>query len=95
MQNPTAIIKDITVDLIPSDCGRTWTVVKVHTDQGITGLGEATYSHKETVVAEMIKELKEFVIGKDIWNTEEIYRILFTGAPTPVIPSSVKTLRKV
>lgn len=82
MQNPTAIIKDITVDLIPSDCGRTWTVVKVHTDQGITGLGEATYSHKETVVAEMIKELKEFVIGKDIWNTEEIYRILFTGART-------------
>ena len=62
MQKTSAIIQDITVTLIPSDCGRTWTVVNVHTDQGVTGVGEATYSHKETVVAEMIKDLKEFII---------------------------------
>ena len=82
MQKTSAIIQDITVTLIPSDCGRTWTVVNVHTDQGVTGVGEATYSHKETVVTEMINDLKEFIIGKDIWNSEEIYSILYTGART-------------
>ena len=82
MAKTKAKIIDITVNLVPSDCGRKWTIVNIHTDQGITGYGEATYSHKETVVAEMINDLKEFIIGKDIWNTEEIYNILYTGART-------------
>ena len=82
MAKTKARIIDITVNLVPSDCGRKWTIVNIHTDQGITGYGEATYSHKETVVAEMINDLKEFIIGKDIWNTEEIYNILYTGART-------------
>ena len=30
--------------------GRKWTLVQVHTDEGITGIGEATYSNKEPVV---------------------------------------------
>ena len=51
-------ITDVTVQLVQSDCGRKWTHVRVHTDEGITGIGEGTYSHKEVVVASMVEALK-------------------------------------
>ena len=35
--------------------------VLVATDEGITGIGEATYSHKEFVVAEMVRALRDRV----------------------------------
>ena len=56
-------ITDITVQLVQSDCGRKWTNVRVFTDEGITGIGEATYSHKEFVVARMVADLKQYIIG--------------------------------
>jgi L-alanine-DL-glutamate epimerase-like enolase superfamily enzyme len=46
-------ITDVTVQLVQSACGRKWTHVRVHTDEGITGIGEATYFHKERVVGIM------------------------------------------
>ena len=46
-------ITDVTVQLVQSACGRKWTLVRVHTDEGLCGIGEATYSHKERVVAAM------------------------------------------
>ena len=52
-------ITDLQVQLVQSDCGRKWTHVYVHTDAGITGVGEATYSHKERVVRAMLLDLKE------------------------------------
>jgi galactonate dehydratase len=66
-------ITDVTVQLVQSDDGRKWTNVRVHTDEGISGIGEATYSMKETVVAEMVRALKEHVIGRDPWDSERIY----------------------
>jgi galactonate dehydratase len=70
-------ITDVTVELIQSDDGRKWTHVRVHTDEGVTGLGEATYSHKETVVAEMVRALKGRVIGRDPFESESIYLDLY------------------
>lgn len=72
-------ITDVTVQLVQSDCGRKWTNVHVHTDEGLTGIGEATYSHKEFVVARMVEELREFVIGKDPLNAEAIYNDLYAN----------------
>ena len=70
-------ITDITVQLVQSDCGRKWTHVFVHTDEGLIGIGEGTYSHKETVVAKMVEALKEHVIGRDPFDTEAIFRDLY------------------
>ena len=75
-------ITDITVRLVQSDCGRKWTLVSVHTDEGLTGIGEGTYSHKERVVACMIDALKAHVIGRDPFDIEGIYRDLYAGAHT-------------
>ncbi len=75
-------ITDVTTQLVQSDCGRKWTHVYVHTDEGITGIGEGTYSHKEVVVAQMVHALKEHIIGQDPFDSESIYNDLYAGART-------------
>ncbi len=75
-------ITDVTVQLVQSDCGRKWTNVRVHTDEGLTGIGEGTYSHKETVVRAMVEDLKSHIIGRDPMDAEGIYRDLYAGART-------------
>lgn len=67
----------IDVQLVQSDDGRKWTHVIVSTDAGIRGIGEATYSHKELVVAEMVRALSERVIGCDPFDTERLYLDLY------------------
>ena len=75
-------ITDVTVQLVQSDCGRRWTHVRVHTDEGLTGIGEGTYSHKEVVVAKMVGELKSHIVGRDPFDSESIYRDLYSGGAT-------------
>jgi len=70
-------ITDVTVQLVQSDDGRKWTHVRVFTDEGVSGIGEATYSMKETVVAEMVRALKDRVIGRDPFEIEQIYLDLY------------------
>jgi galactonate dehydratase len=41
-----------------------FTFVKVSTDEGITGVGEATLEHKELALAGVFKDLKHSLIGK-------------------------------
>jgi galactonate dehydratase len=71
-------ITQVTVQLVQSDDGRKWTHVRVFTDEGVTGIGEATYSFKETVVAEMVRSLAERVVGRDPFATEAIYHDLYS-----------------
>ncbi len=75
-------IRDVSVQLVQSDCGRKWTHVRVHTAEGLTGIGEATYSRKETVVARMVEELKPYILGRDALDIESIYRDLYSGGGT-------------
>lgn len=70
-------ITDVTVQLVQSDDGRKWTHVRIHTDEGLTGIGEATYSHKEMVVAQMVLALRERIIGRDPFDSERIYLDLY------------------
>ena len=51
-------IRDIDTILIDSP-GRKWTIVRVFTDEGLVGLGEATYSNKEPVVVAAVEHLKQ------------------------------------
>ncbi len=70
-------ITDVSVQLVQSDDGRKWTHVLIDTDEGIRGIGEATYSHKELVVAEMVRALRDRVIGRDPFDTELLYLDLY------------------
>lgn len=75
-------IRDIDTILIDSP-GRKWTIVRVFTDEGLVGLGEATYSNKEPVVVSAIEHMKQELIGEDpsrieyLWH--KIYRISSLG----------------
>jgi galactonate dehydratase len=75
-------ITDIDTLLIDSP-GRKWTIVRVHTDAGLVGLGEATYSNKEPLVVAAVEHMKCELIGEDparieyLWH--KIYRISSVG----------------
>lgn len=57
--------------------GRKWTVVRVHTDEGLTGLGEATYSNKEPVVCSAVEHMKQELIGQDATRIEWIWHHIY------------------
>ena len=64
-------ITDIKTFLV--DCFRTnWAFVKVYTDEGITGIGEATLEYKEKSLVGAVEHIREALIGKDPTNTEKI-----------------------
>ncbi|MBQ9856986.1 MAG: galactonate dehydratase [Clostridia bacterium] len=64
-------ITDIKTFLV--DCFRTnWAFVKVYTDEGITGIGEATLEYKEKSLVGAVEHIREALIGKDPTNIEKI-----------------------
>ncbi|XID90644.1 galactonate dehydratase [Paenibacillaceae bacterium WGS1546] len=62
-------------------CYRTnWIFVKIMTDEGISGVGEATLEYKEQAVAGAIEELKRYLIGKDPTQIELHYHNIYRDA---------------
>lgn len=55
-----------------------WVFVKVYTDEGIDGVGEATLEYKEKALIGAVEHIKEYLVGKNPLNIEkhwhEIYR---------------------
>ena len=46
------------------DCFRTnWVFVKVYTDEGIDGVGEATLEYKEKALIGAVEHIKEYLVG--------------------------------
>ena len=60
--------------------GRNFTFVKVETDEGIHGLGEAGLTWKELAVAEAMNHLGEMITGEDPMRTEHIWQVMLRGA---------------
>ena len=61
------------------DCFRTnWVFVKVYTDEGLTGVGEATLEYKEKALEGAVEHIREYLVGKNPLNVQEhwfhIYR---------------------
>ncbi len=54
-----------------------WLFVEVHTDEGVTGLGECSLSIGNHIIAETIAAVKPLVIGEDPANIEEIWQRIF------------------
>ena len=53
-------IKTFTVD-----CFRTnWVFVKVYTDAGIDGVGEATLEYKEKALIGAVEHIKDYLVGR-------------------------------
>ena len=66
-------ITDIKTFLV--DCFRTnWAFVKVYTDEGITGVGEATLEYKEKSLVGAVEHIKEALVGKNPLQIEKLYQ---------------------
>ena len=69
------------VKCIIADCFRTnWAFVKVYTDEGIDGVGEATLEYKEKALAGAVEHIRDYLIGKDPTRIEEHFQTVYRDA---------------
>ena len=54
-----------------------WTFVKVYTDEGLTGVGEAGLERFNDIVAKAVESLKDYIIGKDPFQIEHIWNSIY------------------
>ncbi len=71
-------MKIIDIKTFVVDCFRTnWAFVKVYTDEGIDGVGEATLEYKEKALVGAVEHIKDVLVGKDPTNIERIVHDLY------------------
>ncbi len=64
-----------------TDCFRTnWVFVKVYTDEGIEGVGEATLEYKEKALVGAVEHIKEYLVGKDPRDIELHWHTIYRDA---------------
>jgi galactonate dehydratase len=80
-------MKITTITPLLCDAYRTnWVFVRVDTDAGVHGVGEATLEYREKTVAEAIAELARSFVGKDPTRIQELWHtayrdVYFRGGP--------------
>ena len=63
------------------DCFRTnWVFVKVYTDEGIDGVGEATLEYKEKALLGAVEHIKEYLVGKNPFEIEKHWHNIYRDA---------------
>ena len=61
--------------------GRNFVTLKIFTDEGIYGLGDATLNGRELAVASYLSDhVVPCLIGRDPFQTEDIWQYLYRGA---------------
>lgn len=61
--------------------GKNYVTLKIMTDQGVYGLGDATLNNRETLPAKYLEDyLVPALIGMDPRNSEDIWQYLYRGA---------------
>ena len=53
-----------------------WVFVKIHAEDGSTGIGEASHGHDGRVV-QIIEGLNSVLIGQDVFRIEDFHRRLY------------------
>ncbi|MBQ7301670.1 MAG: galactonate dehydratase [Clostridia bacterium] len=63
------------------DCFRTnWVFVKVYTDEGFDGVGEATLEYKEAALLGAVQHIKEYLVGKNPLDIERHFHDIYRDA---------------
>ena len=61
--------------------GKSYVTIKIMTDQGVYGLGDATLKSRETLTAKYLTDyLVPNLIGKDPRNSEDLWQFFYRGA---------------
>ena len=63
------------------DCFRTnWIFVKVYTDEGISGVGEATLEYKEKALIGAVEHIKSYLVGQNPLDIEKHFHMIYRDA---------------
>ena len=63
------------------DCFRTnWVFIKVYTDEGIDGVGEATLEYKEKALIGAVEHIKEYLVGQNPLDIEKHWHNIYRDA---------------
>lgn len=77
-------------------CYRTnWVFVKIETDEGISGVGEATLEMKEKTVEAAVLELKGYLLGLDPREIERHFHVMYRDSywrTGPVLMSALSAV---
>ena len=69
------------VKVFTVDCFRTnWVFVKVYTDEGTNGVGEATLEYKEKALIGAIEHIKEYLVGQNPLDIEKHWHSIYRDA---------------
>lgn len=74
-----------------------WLFLKVETDEGIYGWGEPVIEGKASTVAACVKEMSDYLIGRNPLEIEDIWQTLYRGAfyrGGPIITSAISGIEQ-
>src|SRR5262245_38178214 len=63
--------------------GRNFFFVKVETDEGLYGIGEAGITWRELAITEFVNHLRPLLIGADAARIEHLWQLMFRGGFFP------------
>src|SRR3954454_6889194 len=82
----------VTLDERIAQADRPYVFVKVETNQGVTGWGEATLEGKASAAMACVLDLKDLIIGSDPMQVEHLYQTMYIGSfyrGGPVLGSAI------
>jgi galactonate dehydratase len=79
---PAMKITDIKTFLVGAD-GRNWVYVKILTDQGIYGIGEAYSAGPDEATVKVIEDFKTWLIGNDPRNVQYLFDLMYNTTRFP------------
>ena len=82
----------VTLDERIAQADRPYVFVKLETNQGVTGWGEATLEGKATAAMACVMDLKDLIIGSDPMQVEHLYQTMYIGSfyrGGPVLGSAI------
>ena len=82
----------VTLDERIAQADRPYVFVKLETNQGVVGWGEATLEGKASAAMACVMDLKDHIIGSDPMQVEHLYQLMYVGSfyrGGPVLGSAI------
>ena len=82
----------VTLDERIAQADRPYVFVKVETNQGVVGWGEATLEGKASAAMACVMDLKDLIIGSDPMQVEHLWQLMYVGSfyrGGPVLGSAI------
>ncbi|MDB5054079.1 MAG: galactonate dehydratase [Bacilli bacterium] len=74
-----------------------WLFLKIDTDEGISGWGEPIVEGKADTVMAAVKEMSEYLIGKDPMRIEDLWQVMYRGGfyrGGPILMSAISGIEQ-